>query len=219
VILLVVGGLIALLAMAGFVIDIGRIYVAQRDLQTAVDSAALAAAQDMPDPNNAQTRANQYSMAPSGTPGCNLTYTGQCLNVNALNATATVPIVKTLCIKTLPNSGGASTNLPCQIYPGGANSSGYSCNGILAQGSPDTTGCNAVQVSEAAKVNTSFLNVIGVGSLFSAITSKTTVLMRGGTPHPLDIEIVLDVSSSMNQACTDKGGAAYLVAGMTGTSS
>ncbi len=173
----------------------------------------------MPDPNNAQSYANLYSMAPAGTPGC----TGNCLNASPNIAKGTVPVVKTLCVQFFVNPDGTNstnpTNVPCQTYPGGANSSGYSCNGNLAQGSPSTQGCNAVQVSEKAQVNTTFLNVLGIGSLFSAINSKSTVLMRGGTPHPLDVEIVLDVSSSMNDPCTDKGGAAYTVAGMTSTSS
>ena len=100
---MVVGGLIALLAMAGFVIDLGHVYVAQRQLQTAVDAATLAAAQNMPDPVNAQTSANLYSMAPAGTPGC--TGTGNtCFNAKPELATATVPIVKTLCITTIPGS-------------------------------------------------------------------------------------------------------------------
>lgn len=219
--LIVVGGLIALLAMAGFTIDVGRVYVAQRQLQSAVDAATLAAAQDMPDPVNAQTRANIYSMAPAGTQGCS----PNCLNASPNTATATVPVVKTLCVKYMKKPDGTDdltkpTNVPCQIYPGGANSSGYSCNGNLAQGSPDLTGCNALQVSETAKVNTTFLNIIGVGSLFSAIKSNSTVLMRGGTPHPLDVEIILDVTGSMiDNACTDANNNNYTVLGMpNGTS-
>ena len=41
--------LVVLLGFAGLVIDVGRVYVAQRQLQAAVDAAALAAGQDLPD--------------------------------------------------------------------------------------------------------------------------------------------------------------------------
>lgn len=46
---LVVLALVVLLGFAGLVLDIGRIYVAQRQLQQSVDAAALAAGQDLPD--------------------------------------------------------------------------------------------------------------------------------------------------------------------------
>ena len=70
----------------------------------------------MPDPVNAQTTANIYSMAPNGTPGCSGTVTGSCLNVNPDIATATVPIVKTLCVTDVPRLAPTPTNIPCQIY-------------------------------------------------------------------------------------------------------
>src|SRR5471030_1131474 len=140
VLIMVVGGLVALLAMAGFVIDLGHVYVAQRQLQTAVDSATLAAAQNMPDPVNAQTAANLYSMAPAGTPGC--TGAGNtCFNAKPELATGTVPIVKTLCITTIPGSA-TPTGVPCQVVVTAANSSGYDCKGTGGTFSP-TGGCNA----------------------------------------------------------------------------
>lgn len=186
--------LVVLLAMAGLAIDIGRAYVAQRQLQAAVDAAALAASQDLPDPVNAQTTANSYSAMPGAQnerPGL----------------TASSPIVKPICLTTIPGST-TPTNVPCQTYPGPANSSGYRCNP-----------CNAVTVSESGSIGTTFLGVVGLGNLFQSVQSSSTVIMRGGTPHPLDVMVVLDVSSSMNQACTDANNTAYRVAGMTTTSS
>src|SRR5690242_20706070 len=53
--------LVVLLGFAGLVLDIGRTYVAQRQLQQAVDASALAAAQDLPDASTATTTANSYS--------------------------------------------------------------------------------------------------------------------------------------------------------------
>ena len=93
------------------------------------------------------------------------------------------------------------------------NTSGYDCKGTGGTFSP-AGGCNAVQVVENEKVNTPFLGVIGLSSVFGSVQSKSTVLMRGGTPHPLDVMIVLDVSSSMNATCTDINNTTYTVTGM-----
>ena len=43
--------LIPLLAISGFVIDVGFAYFTQRSLQTQADAAALAGAQKLPDPS------------------------------------------------------------------------------------------------------------------------------------------------------------------------
>ena len=45
--------MVVLLGFAGLVIDIGRVWVAQRQLQAAVDSAALVAGQDLPNATTA----------------------------------------------------------------------------------------------------------------------------------------------------------------------
>jgi hypothetical protein len=52
--------LLVFLGMAGFVIDIGYAYFAQRSLQASADAAALAGAQELPDPSAAATVAKQY---------------------------------------------------------------------------------------------------------------------------------------------------------------
>ena len=166
------------------------------ELQTAVDAATLAAAQNMPDPVNAQTAANMYSMAPAGTAGvrrCPAT----CFNANPRTATATVPIVKTLCITAIPGSSRTPTGVPCQVYRPAPRTHRATLQRARS-GHRRSTGCNAVQVSrneqgEHAVPRTSS----ALGSMFGTVTSKSTVLMRGGTPHPLDVEIVLDVSWSM----------------------
>ena len=41
--------MVVLVGFAGLVIDVGRVYLAQRQLQNAVDSTAIAVAQNMPD--------------------------------------------------------------------------------------------------------------------------------------------------------------------------
>ena len=53
--------LVVMLGFAGLVVDIGRAYLAQRQLQTAVDAAALAGGQSLPNSTAAQTQALDYS--------------------------------------------------------------------------------------------------------------------------------------------------------------
>src|ERR1700742_2520169 len=63
---------ICLLVMIGFLgltIDVGRLYITQRHLQTAADAAALAAAQDLPNGTTALQTACAYSATASSTGG------------------------------------------------------------------------------------------------------------------------------------------------------
>jgi Flp pilus assembly protein TadG len=52
--------LIVLIAMMGFVVDVGALYSEKAKLQNAMDAASLAGAQDLPDTSKATTTANQY---------------------------------------------------------------------------------------------------------------------------------------------------------------
>src|SRR5579863_2307493 len=61
VIVIMVLFLVVLLGFAGLVVDVGRVYVAQRELQQAVDAAALAAAQDLPTTAAANSDVTTYS--------------------------------------------------------------------------------------------------------------------------------------------------------------
>jgi Flp pilus assembly protein TadG len=53
--------LTVLLGVTGFVIDVGRAYIGYRQLQSATDASALAAAGALPDTTTAMTNANNYS--------------------------------------------------------------------------------------------------------------------------------------------------------------
>jgi hypothetical protein len=56
--------LTVLLGFSGLVIDIGRAYFAQRNIQASADAAALAGAMELPDPAAAQAKAREYSGSP-----------------------------------------------------------------------------------------------------------------------------------------------------------
>ena len=105
VIVIMVLFLVVLCGFAGFTIDVGRIYVAQRQLQEAVDAAALAAAQDLPTTATANTDVTAYSA-----------YTGQ-KNAHTASMVAATPIATYKCL--------SSTGLSC---PSGSGQ--CSCNAI-----------------------------------------------------------------------------------------
>ena len=57
--------MVILIAMVGFAVDVGHAYLVQRQLQSGVDAAALAGAQELPDPVPVTAVAKQYG--PNGT--------------------------------------------------------------------------------------------------------------------------------------------------------
>jgi Flp pilus assembly protein TadG len=94
--------LITLLGVTGFVIDVGRAYVGYRQLQSATDASALAAAGALPDNATALTNADNYS-AKAG-------------KFNAISTLNNVGMVASItCLKTLQDLG-----LAC-IGTGGGN--------------------------------------------------------------------------------------------------
>ena len=121
--------LVVLLGFAGLVIDIGRVYVAQRQLQAAVDAAALAAGQDLPDSVAAHASAISY-----GATGSN----------REPDMEASAPVVSFKCLQTLVADGVA-----CQTDSTNGNSAYCTLS----------SGCNAVQVTESASVKTTLLGM------------------------------------------------------------
>jgi hypothetical protein len=90
---LIMLGLVALLGIAAFSIDVGYAYYAKRQLQSATDAAALAGAQDLPDATTAVSTATSY--AADNTPSnvtFNFNYQVSCTNtaIVATGCTASV---------------------------------------------------------------------------------------------------------------------------------
>ena len=90
---------IGLLAMTGFVIDIGHLFNAHRELQASTDAAALAAAQDLPDQALATTVAQNYGARAGGKnsyvdlPGVSTDVTTKCLTSAGLKCAPVNAIV------------------------------------------------------------------------------------------------------------------------------
>ena len=68
VLIIIVLFLIVLLGFCALCLDVGHAYLAQRRLQSSVDAAALAGAQELPDAASATTFANTYGSGGSNTP-------------------------------------------------------------------------------------------------------------------------------------------------------
>jgi type II secretory pathway pseudopilin PulG len=130
--------MIAMLGMVAFVVDFGRAYVAQRQLQAGVDAAALAGAQHLPIADEATTVAYQYGPGPGGkneltigtavevvatprcvkaAPGCQQRFN----TVNAINVTgrADVPLTfgRLLGMDTFTVRASATACSPCSAKP------------------------------------------------------------------------------------------------------
>jgi len=182
--------LVVLIGFAGIVIDIGRLYVAQRQLQQAVDAAALAAGQSLPHAIAGYVSAVDYSAA-SGE-----------FNQHPLSMSANAATVTFECLQSLAPGLPCSTDLdqtschPAESAPPLTRDR----NGNLVAG--PTTTCNAVKVTETASVSTTLLHLF-LPSGFTSVAASSTAAARGGVPHPLDIMVVLDRTGSMEDHCSD----------------
>ena len=187
-----------LIGFAGLAIDVGRVYVAQRQLQQAVDAAALVAGADLPDSAKAYCDAVSLSATSVATP-CpqdGATTPGNQVGQNQHSGIAPgAPTVTFKCVQFL-----VKNNVPCQTDSGTRSAGGGSWNcqpGNAAAPIPSgTTTCNAVSVTESATVNSTFLAKFLPGG-FTTIAASATAAMRGGVPHPLDIEVIVDRTGSM----------------------
>ncbi len=131
-------GMTMMLVMVALVVDIGKAYLVQRQLQAGVDAAALAGAQFLPDPTEATQTAQDYGPsagspnsvkagAPVTTtvtmrcvqsaPGCSTSFNSY--NALQVHATSDVPTVfaRILGIKKLTVKATATACSPCTAKP------------------------------------------------------------------------------------------------------
>jgi hypothetical protein len=96
--LLLCGALVVMLGFAAFAIDVGRAYYAKRQLQASADAAALAGAQNLPDPGAAMALAQQYGPAgknpPKGAENVQMAMSTKCLKSAPGCAPANAIVVK-----------------------------------------------------------------------------------------------------------------------------
>ncbi len=154
--------MVVVIAVVGFVIDIGHAYQAQRSLQGAADAAALAGAQQLPDPVLAQQTAQQFGSTAAGknhitdinvteqiSTSCNATIPG-CSPVNmvSVNEKATVPTFfsKIVGVNSFNLNVHAAACSPCGAKPVDImlvlDRTGSMCQDSLGRSDPSCTDLN-----------------------------------------------------------------------------
>jgi Flp pilus assembly protein TadG len=166
--------LAVLIGFAGLVVDVGRAYVAQRQLQTAVDAAALVAAQNLPKAGVAQSEAVSYSGL-NNNPNC-------AIGKNRLTGYG----VQACQAPTVTFSCSAGSTCSTDTDP-----SDMQCG-------PTTQGCNVVTVKEQATVTTTFAHLFLPSFNLSA---SSTAAVGPGKATSFDVALVIDSTSSMNSSC------------------
>jgi Flp pilus assembly protein TadG len=169
--------LITLFGFVGFVVDIGRVMNARRQLQASSDVAAQAGAaaidisKPINDAANSVTAVNQaYDFASDQGKGA---HKNAYPNLSNVTASATV-----VCTDSISQT-----------------ISGQDCSA--------TNQANTMVVTQSATLNTFFAVLLGRTS-FTINTVAKSASRSGGLP-PLDVQVVMDASCSMNNVDPDTG--------------
>ncbi len=172
--------IVALLGFVSIVVDVGRLYVAHQQLVSAVDASALAAGNDFPKSVDAYQAALNYD----GSTGAN-NQLGDGINVSGTQVTFEC------------NSGATAAGVSCETDQStNASGSSYNCSPPGAQTASATT-CNAVKVTQTAKVN---LTIGGIFNKSWTISSTALAAAAGGEVKPINAYVILDNSGSMDLA-------------------
>ena len=178
---------VVLIGFTGLAIDLGRVWVAKQELQKAVDAAALAAGQQLPDSTKAYAAATKYS----GTSGPNaLDGWGVSSPANALTVTFE-------CLSHGPNYTAGST--PTCL----TDTSGKNCEPTGDSSAPQPAGvttCNAVKVTETATVKTGLLSLF-IPSFNLSSSSVAAAPSTTSVPAPENTVVILDTTGSMESPC------------------
>ena len=169
--------LLTMMALCAAAIETGHVFYAYRVLQASTNAATLAAGQAMPYVGAKSDNAS------AGTAWGNLLhYSSQPTGLNGSSLLSFVSITPNFyCSSTLEAS---PYFLPCYSPASG------SCTG--------SSTCNALQVTQTAKVNLWFGGLLGMPSMTMSATAYAA--MRGETALPYNIAVIMDTTGSMNDA-------------------
>jgi hypothetical protein len=117
----------------------------------------------------------------------------------------------------MPNSTAVATATTYSGVAGGKNASGDLPGVTMVSGYPQTrcltymvnqgitctnaANANAIEVIEQVTVPTFFAKVIGIGSM--TLRASALAAMKGGTPVPANVMVILDSTASMGQSDSD----------------
>jgi Flp pilus assembly protein TadG len=164
--------LIAMLALAGFVIDIGRAMVVNNELRTTTIAAALAGANEMPNSDFA-TVAMDYSACTAPPTGSGIK-TG-CTS-NESNSSALLGQVTTAATGYCSSFVASKLNITCTNMGTGK--------------------VNALVVTQTVTMPTIFMKIVGINSL--TFSQSQTAAWKGAARNPYNVAVLLDASGSMN---------------------
>jgi Flp pilus assembly protein TadG len=180
-VVLVALSMTVLLGMGALAIDVGHARYTYRELQATTDSAALAAAHAMPTAT-ASTQitglsATQTSFSSVSSNGVAAEYGAVTGGANHRTTLPSVSMTTTLkCLTTLQAAG-----IPCV----------------------GNVPYNAVQVTQTSVLPMYFAGVLGHHTMTLSTTS--TAAIRGGSPRPTNVAVVMDTTLSMVEADDDCG--------------
>jgi hypothetical protein len=168
--------LFLLFAFAALVVDFGRIYFSFRELQASTDAAALAGAEAMAPDAVIPAACSGQSGATSQIQCTAKLYSGVAGNNNAypnLTGVTMVPDPPALkCLTTLTNEGIACAESP--------------------------SGDNAIQVTQTVSVPLIFAGILGARPV--TLSATATAAMKGASPVPYNVVIVVDSTASMTSS-------------------
>lgn len=168
--------MIMMLAMAGFVIDIGRAMVVNSQLTSGTIAAALAGANEMPNSDYA-TVAQNYSSIDEYNSSSKTYTTGN-------NTYASLPNVQT------------TAAAYCSSFV--ANTLDVNCVNM------GSSSANALVVTQTVTMPTTFIRVLGIDSL--TFTSTQTAAWKGSAGKPYNVAVIVDSTQSMTSVDTGSDG-------------
>ncbi len=181
--------MIVFIGAAGLTIDLGRGWVAYRQLQASADAAALAGVNAMANSSNSlnavQNAVCKFSANGSASNNCVLITTG---------TGGTTTTITKAGINTAPGLNTVTTTAYLRCVLGKAYVP-TACNA-------SATGYNVIQVVETTTIPTFFiqgLKAFGLKTANSLTMNSTSSATLNGSMEPLDVAIVVDTTASMGQ--------------------
>ena len=218
--------MVILIGLAGFALDAGHAYLVQRQLQSGVDAAALAGAQQLPDPTLATTAARRYGPSdrnpPRSTDNATTNVTMKCVasapgcssafnTYNAVQVTATSEVktifAKVLGFDSLTVKATATACSPCSAKPLDVmvvlDRTGSMCQ--KSNGADDHPAC-----TDHANATS------GIRTFLGFMDPKLDRVGLAVLPPAPDVNHVCTTPNGANNDNYDLAGAAYVVAHLQG---
>lgn len=178
--------MIVFIGAAGLTIDLGRGWVAYRQLQAAADAAALAGVNAM--------ALNGASVSSVQSTVCKFSANGSASNNCLMIASGATTTTTKAGVNTAPGLSSVSTTATLSCVTGKA----YVTTTCDASG----TGYNVIQVVETTTIPTFFIQALksfGINPGNTLTMNSTSSATLNGSMAPVDVAILIDTTNSMGQ--------------------